>query len=71
MTHWPSFVEGMEAARSSGEPGMQATTREAAENGGPAFLEMSVFSPKQWDWHCGYDHAVLLARGKSKERPIG
>lgn len=55
--NWHSFQEGMTAARSSGEPGAQATSDEARALGGPDFT-----SDADRDWHRGYDHAVLLAR---------
>lgn len=62
--HWPSFIQGMVDARSTGEPGAQATTEEAALCGGPDFLSEAALNSNQWAWHCGYDHAVLLARGQ-------
>ncbi len=59
--NWDMVELGMQAARSVPDVGKQATSQEAAECGGPDFL--ATLSSKQFDYHAGYDHAILLARG--------
>lgn len=61
MTDWHSFQLGMVAARTTGEPGVQATTSEAAASDGPDIMKDEK-TEKQRDWHRGYDHAIMLAR---------
>lgn len=64
MCNWAMVEAGMKAARSVPDVAVQATSEEAANSGGPDFLAESCLTPKQFDWHLGYDHAILLARGK-------
>ena len=71
MTDWACVEMGMQAARSVPDVAMQATSEEAAAAGGPDFLAENVFSPKQWDWHIGYDHAILLARSSTHNNSEG
>lgn len=65
--NWDLVHAGMAAARSVPDVASQLTSDEARDAGGRDFLSETCLS-KEFDWHVGYDHAILLARDKKEPK---